>query len=120
MSQVLLSPPASSPLADHPPELRFLWLRHVARGGGAWCFRHSGRGYGRRYTGPAEPTTSDASKPPQIAGPSGSGEGRTTHRRSDIRPTKPNPLSPTRKLKHEYYPSGTTLRAILGAEARRL
>ena len=53
MSQVLLSPPASAPLADHPPELRFLWLRHVARGGGAWCFRHSGRGYGG-YTTKAE------------------------------------------------------------------
>ena len=33
-------------LEDHEPMLRFKWLGKFARGGGAWCFRFEGRGYG--------------------------------------------------------------------------
>lgn len=42
-------------MKDHAPQIRFKWLKpdrdskhrdHFARGGGAWCFRLDGVGYG--------------------------------------------------------------------------
>ena len=37
-------------MVDHPPRLRFSWLRKFTRGGGCWCFRIGGQGYGPYFT----------------------------------------------------------------------